>query len=61
MMSSKQQEAGVAKKEVAEESSSKDGEKNEEKATEETGNKGQSRGAPLVVPHFPQSSTPGLL
>ncbi|KAL6905499.1 hypothetical protein ACP4OV_003100 [Aristida adscensionis] len=62
--SSKRQEAGVVKKpkEVAEEASSKAGEKKEEKVREEgTGYRGKSSGAPLVVPHFPQRSAPGLL
>jgi hypothetical protein len=50
----KQKENDVAK----EASSPKAGEKKGGKAVEK---KSKDTGAPLVVPHFPQRSTPGLL
>uniref|UniRef100_A0A0A8YU70 Uncharacterized protein n=1 Tax=Arundo donax TaxID=35708 RepID=A0A0A8YU70_ARUDO len=61
--SSNLQEAGDAmkQKEAAEEESSKAGEKKGEKSAEEKSKERKDRGAPLVVPHFPHRSTPGLL
>jgi type IV secretory pathway VirJ component len=55
---STEQEVGtkVKQKDVAEEASLKAAEKKAEKSK-----KGKDTGAPLVVPHFPQRSTPGLL
>nr|TKW07149.1 hypothetical protein SEVIR_7G288800v2 [Setaria viridis] len=63
--SSTHQEAGdkMKQKDVAEEEASpKAGEKKGEKTVEKS-KKGKEKdtGAPLVVPHFPQRSTPGLL
>ena len=59
--SSTQKEDGDSMKQkendVAEEASPKAGEKMGDKAEE----KSKDTGAPLVVPHFPQRSTPGLL
>lgn len=59
---STEQEAGtkVKQKDVAEEASLKAAEKKGEKTVEKS-RKGKDTGAPLVVPHFPQRSTPGLL
>ncbi|OEL27817.1 hypothetical protein BAE44_0011170 [Dichanthelium oligosanthes] len=56
-------EAGDAmkQKDAAEEASPKAGEKKGEKTVEKKSKKGKDTGAPLVVPHFPQRSTPGLL
>jgi hypothetical protein len=59
---STEQEVGtkVKQKDVAEEASLKAAEKKAEKTVEKS-KKGKDTGAPLVVPHFPQRSTPGLL
>ncbi|KAF8658078.1 hypothetical protein HU200_059543 [Digitaria exilis] len=59
--SSGQKEAGDAmkQKDAAEEASPKAEEKKGDKAVEQK-SKEDTR-APLVVPHFPQRSTPGLL
>ena len=46
------------KNDVAEEASLKAGEKKGDRTVEK---KSKDTGAPLVVPHFPQRSTPGLL
>ncbi|CAL4903854.1 unnamed protein product [Urochloa decumbens] len=61
--SSTQQEAGDAgkQKDVVEEASPKAGEKKGDKAVDKKIKQGKDTGAPLVVPHFPQRSTPGLL
>ncbi|KAF8726373.1 hypothetical protein HU200_019835 [Digitaria exilis] len=60
--SSRQKEAGdtMKEKDAAEEASPKADEKNGDKAVERKSKKEDTR-APLVVPHFPQRSTPGLL
>ncbi|CAL5097951.1 unnamed protein product [Urochloa decumbens] len=57
---SKQQDASKQKG-MAEEASPKAGEKRGGKAVDKKSQKGKDTGAPLVVPHFPQRSTPGLL
>ncbi|CAD6268132.1 unnamed protein product [Miscanthus lutarioriparius] len=60
--SSKQQEAGDAKKkkDAAEEASREASENKGEKAVEKN-KKGRGTGSPVVVPHFPSRSTPALI